>query len=598
MSRHPRDGYDGPNRRTVLKAAGAAGLFATSPLTAGLGAAYDGDTPLDIPKWEDPLPVPGVLAPTDTRGQTTEYDVALTEFDQLVLTSSMGMETTVWGYEGSYPGPTIEAQPGRHVEVKYDPSGLPNEHLLSDSVDGRVHGAGPPAPETRIVTHLHGGVVTDEDDGHPTAWVSPDGFTAADFEGIPNSPVRYKRSKEYPNDQEPATIWYHDHALGITRLNVYAGLAGFYIIRDRQENSLPSGMYEIPIVIQDRSFDVDGSLQYPDEFEPEFFGDVPVVNGKTYPVLEVEPRGYRFRFLNGSNNRVFNLKLRNEDAPAADAFADVPLFEQIGTDLGFLDAVAALGPDGDRESMLMGGAERFDVVVDFAGYEGRTFTLTNGAPTPYAGEPFAIDEENFPEVMQFRVTDTVTEEDDTVDLSGFLRSINRRYRPDPVDESGITRYMTLDSRESGSGLDSHFLNDTPFEDADEAGEVATPVLGTSEEWILANTTPDSHPIHLHLVDFEVVGRQNFDADGFEDAREAARDDPDTEEPNVADYLSGRVRGPAPSERGPKDTVLADNGEATVIRPAFTGFAGRYVWHCHILEHEDQEMMLPYEVVKE
>ncbi|WP_276282768.1 multicopper oxidase family protein [Halorussus caseinilyticus] len=498
----------------------------------------------------------------------------------------MGLDTTVWGYGGSYPAPTIEARPDRPVEVEYI-NNLPTDHLLS--VDERVHGAEPPAPESRTVTHLHGGVTGPRSDGYPEAWVDPNGNTAADFPAIHDSPVPHQQVKEYPNKQEPATLWYHDHALGATRLNVYAGLAGFYLLRDPMENSLPKGDYEVPIVIQDRSFNSDGSLQYSDgtddDYEAEFFGDVPVVNGKAYPYIEVEPRKYRFRFLNGSNGRVFNLNLRNETAPG------VPTMNQIATDLGFLDSVATIGPGGDQSSLLLGGAERADIVIDFSDFEGQTFTLTNNAPTPYAGETVPISESDMPEIMRFKVTDSVTEEDETIPLSRFLTQINKRYPEPDVTDSGTTRYMTLDTGtlEVAPGIeyDSHFLNRSQWTDEE---AVVQPTFGTSEEWVLANVTGDSHPIHLHLADFEVVGRRTFNAEAFDEARQAGED------PAVADYLEGPVIQPDPGEQGPKDTVLVNPNEAAIIRPAFTGFTGRYVWHCHILEHEDQEMMLPYEVV--
>ncbi|ODR79843.1 hypothetical protein BG842_03335 [Haladaptatus sp. W1] len=520
-----------------------------------------------------------MLTPTSRKAGTDRYEIELTEFDQTVLPTSMGKETTVWGYAGSYPGPTIEARPDRAVEVKWI-NNLPTDHLLS--VDQQVHGAEPPAPETRIVTHLHGAVTRPRSDGNPEAWVSPDGKTAAD------SDVDYQQVKEYPNGQEPATLWYHDHAMGITRLNVYAGLAGFYLLRDPMENSLPSGDYEVPIVIQDRSFNSNGSLFYPDgtddDFEAEFFGDVPVVNGKAYPYLEVEPRTYRFRFLNGSNGRVFNLKLQNETA------SGVPMMNQIATDLGFLESVATIGADGDHASLLLSGAERADIVVDFSGFEGQTFTLTNTAPTPYAGETVPISESDMPEIMQIKVNETESEESH-IPLSRFLTQINRRYPEPDVTESGTTRYMTLDTGtlEVAPGIeyDSHFLNQSLYTDEE---AVVQPTFGTSEEWVVANVTGDSHPVHLHLVDFEVIGRQTFNAEAFDEAREAGAD------PTVPDYLDGQVTKPGAGEAGPKDTVLVNPNEAAIIRPAFTGFTGRYVWHCHILEHEDQEMMLPYEVV--
>jgi spore coat protein A len=577
-----RHSYRNIGRRTVLKGAAAVGLFSTVPWSVGRVRALTGSTPASLTsdRWADPLPVPGVMTPASRRGGVDRYEIEMTEFDQQVLPASTGKTTRLWGYGGSYPAATIEARPGRGVEVEWI-NGLPETHLLS--VDDRIHGAEPPAPAVRTVVHLHGAVTGPEDDGYPEAWVAPDGTTD------PASPVPYKPVQEYPNEQEPATMWYHDHAIGITRLNVYAGLAGFYLLRNPVENSLPSGEFEVPILVQDRSFEADGSLYYPPgddaAYEAEFFGDVPVVNGKAYPFLEVEPRSYRFRLLNGSNGRTFDLALYNETTGSG---TDVPPMRQIGVDLGFLPEVVTLGPGGDVPSLLLSGAERADVIVDFSGFEGRTFTLTNDAEAPYTGQSAGSD---LPEIMQFRVTKPLSGPDDSVPPERFLEIVGRvidRYGFEPdVTDSEITRKMTLDSGEHG-GLDTHFLNLTLWDDP---AAVVRPTLDTSEVWELYNTTGDSHPIHTHLADFEVLDRQTFDAEGFVEARD---DDPDVD---PTDYLTaGTVRPPTPNNRVKKDTVLVNPNEVVRIRPAFTGAVGRYVWHCHILEHEDQEMMLPFEVV--
>jgi len=613
-----------PNRRTVLKAAGAAGLFATVPWSIGRVAAVTGDTPLALEdhKWEDELPRPGVLTPVSRRGGTERYEIELTEFDQTVLPTSIGLDTTLWGYEGTYPAATIEARPGRPVEVEYinnlnvdrDGDGVP-DHLLS--VDERVHGADHGAPAVRTVAHLHGGVVAPEDDGYPEAWVTPDGETVNSLPDVPDSEVEYKQPKEYPNDQKPGTLWYHDHALGITRLNVYAGLAGFYLLRDPLENTLPNGQYEIPILFQDRTFNDDGSLFYPlgdeDDYEAEFAGDIPVVNGKVYPRLTVEPRSYRFRLLNGSNNRTFNLRFYNEDT---DSYTDVPLMQQIGVDLGFLDEVVevgpggTVGPEGPIDSMLLSGAERADVIVDFRGYEGTTFTVRNDAEFPYAGENSGPDIESMGEMLQIHVEETGSR-GSNIPLQRFLDKINEKYQEPETTDSGITRTFTLDSAvftvESGEfeddELDSHFLDLSLWED-DEA--IVNPTLGTSEVWELYNTTGDSHPIHLHLVDFEVVERESFtwddgtdEGDAYQAAAQAFIDGETDSRPEIDEYvtLSGSSTGPNPNNRFHKDTVLVNPREVVRIKPDFTGFTGIYPWHCHILEHEDQEMMLPYEVVE-
>jgi spore coat protein A len=571
---HTREG--GLSRRTVLKGAAATGLFATVPWSTGRVRAVTGSTGLTIDRWVDPLPTPAVAAPVSKKGGVDHYEITVDQFHQQVLSSTgatAGLQTRVWGYGGSYPGPTIEARPGREVTVDWIVD-LPSDddHLLP--VDHRIHGAGDDRPAVRIVTHVHGADTAPENDGYPDAWASPSGVVD------PTSPVSYEQVKAYPNEQEPATMWYHDHAIGITRLNVYAGLAGFYLLRDPKENSLPSGAYEVPIVFQDRSFKDDGSLDYPpgddEEFEAEFFGDVPVVNGKTYPYLEVEPRSYRLRLLNGSNGRAFNMRLRNDTGTGA------PLLRQIGVDLGFVPAPVSIGPNGDLDSLTLSGAERADVIVDFAGFEGQTFTVTNDAETPYAG---ANDGTDMPELLQIRVGTAVTEPDDYPPLPVFLETIRRKYPRATAPFAG-TRYMTLDTGSvtvDGVDLDTHFLNDALWADPSAVEYVA---LDTSEDWVLANTTGDAHPIHLHLVDFDILERRAFDAAGFLAARDAGGD------PAVADYLGTTYPVPA-NEVGPKDTVTVYPDEAVTIRPSFTKYTGHYVWHCHILEHEDQEMMLPY-----
>ena len=616
-------------RRTVLKGAAAMGLFSTLPWSVGRVSAQAAETPLDFEghKWKDPLPRPGVMTPVSRKGGVDQYEIAMTEFQQQVLPSTMGDKpTTLWGYGGTYPAATIEARPGRKVEVTwknelgtdYRGDSRNGKHLLS--VDKRVHGADHGAPEIRTVVHLHGGVAAERDDGYSEAWVTPEGKTTDDFDEIPDSPVEYKQTKEYPNRQEPGTLWYHDHALGITRLNVYAGLAGFYLLREPEEDSLPSGEYEIPILLQDRSFTETGELFYPsgenDEFDAEFWGDVPVVNGKAYPYLEVEPRTYRFRFLNGSNGRTFNLKFYNEDT---ESYADVPTMEQIGVDLGFLDDVVTVGPGGMVPSLLLSGAERADVVVDFSDFEGEEFILDNGTGIPYAGEDFvprgdtSVDVD-MREMLKIKVTKNLSEPDDSIPSDRFLKLIGRKidrydFEP-PVTESGNTRTFTLDSTglevEEDVTYDSHFLDLSLWSDET---AVADPELNTSETWRFVNMTGDSHPIHLHLVDMEVLDRHEFrwldeeyDGDAaaaYGEAAEPYINGETADRPDWNDYVefTGVVTEPTPNNTIKKDTVLVNPNEMLRVNVDFSGFAGRFAWHCHILEHEDQEMMLPYEVVE-
>ena len=258
--------------------------------------------------YVDPLPIPPVIRATGISGEV--IDMEMRQFRQKVHRDLP--PTTLWGYNGTWPGPTIEAQRGKLLSVRWS-SNLPTSHLLP--IDHSIHGAESSLPSVRNVAHLHGACVLPDDDGYPEGW-----FTASGEHGPKFNP----RPSAYPNSQPAATLWYHDHCLGITRLNIYTGLAGFYLIRDEAEQSLnlPSGEFEIPLMLQDRLFHRDGSLFYPTMVNgpkehplwvQEFYGDFNCVNGKVMPFLEVEPRRYRFRILNAANSRFYHLRLFNAD---------------------------------------------------------------------------------------------------------------------------------------------------------------------------------------------------------------------------------------------------------------------------------------------
>ena len=344
------------NRRDFLKLCAAsvpamvvASQVGAEALQSGAATQPQYRKPSTLDPFIDPLPIPKRLTPHSSRKDKVEYRVRMMEFKHQM--HSQLPPTTAWGYEGQYPGPTIDAMSGVPVEVSWE-NRLPARHIFQ--VDPHIHGAMPPAPAVRTVPHLHGSRTRSESDGLPEKW-----FTSG-------KSARY----HYPNDQQAATLWYHDHALGITRLNVYAGLSGFYLLRDAHELSmnLPSGDYEIPLVLQDRLLDDNGQLTYVAYWDegapvpvgvwgPEFFGDLAVVNGAVYPHLDVEPCRYRFRVLNGSNARFYKLYLNLAEHPT-----DIPSlvkFHQIGSDGGFLSKPAEL------ERLLLGPAERADLIVDF-----------------------------------------------------------------------------------------------------------------------------------------------------------------------------------------------------------------------------------------
>ena len=526
-----------------------------------------------LAKFVDPLPIPSVLTPdTSLEAGIDLYAITMKPFSQKLHRDLP--PTVLWGYNGEYPGPTIEArstlphnviQPGRPVKVLYT-NMLPDTHLLP--VDRTLHcgpGTSSCEPLVRTVVHLHGGHTGSDSDGDPEAWGSP-GFAQ-------NSPSFLSTPFLYPNDQDASMLWYHDHALGITRLNVYAGLAGFYVIRDDQEDSLnlPKGPYEIPLLVQDRRLHAHGSLAYANGSEPpepqepspsivpEFFGDILLVNGKVWPYLEVEPRKYRFRLVNGSNSRFYELALSSHQA-----------FHQIGADGGLFNAPVRVS------RLVLAPGERADVVIDFSKRIGKHIILRNTARSPFPkGE--APHPNTIGQVMQFRVTKPLA----GLDMSQVpkilrpLRPISRLSPTAPArslvlveetDELGRLRPQL------GTADNGPLMWDAPVTER--------PTLHSTEVWTIINATEDAHPVHLHLAQFQIVSRQRFHAQDFVPGR------PETLR------VRGRAVGPDANEVGWKDTVRAYPGEVTRIVAKFD-MPGRYVWHCHILEHEDHEMMRPF-----
>jgi len=497
--------------------------------------------PIDLQPFIDPLPVPPVAQPISGEpGGEAHYEIAITEqFQQL---HSELPPTRVWGYNGLYPGPTIEAWRDETVTVTWindlrvaETGELRQQHALT--VDECLHGPNISGQTPLVVTHLHGGKVPPGSDGYPE-----DAFAPGE-----QSPVY-----TYPNIQPAATLWYHDHALGITRLNVMMGLAGFYLIRDDEEAALnlPGGEHEMPLVIQDRSFNSDGSLNYPEMWHEHFFGDVTLVNGKVWPYLEVERGKYRFRVLNGSNSRAYTLSLSSGAT-----------FWQIGSDLGLLEAPVPL-----TDVTLLPG-ERADLIVDFFAYPvGEEIVLTNSAPAPYPGVPGVG---VIPEVMKFIVTDEVG---DTDALPASLVDVPRIDEGEAVVEREFDLELmpNVHCPEHDSGMWT--IDGMMWDDITEF-----PELGSTEIWTWRNDSGISHPMHVHMVLSQVLDRQAID--------------PETGEP------TGPKIPPAPNEMGWKDTIDAPPGHVTRVIARFDGFTGLFAYHCHILEHEDHEMMRQFQVVE-
>lgn len=521
------------SRRLFLKQtmamAGAWTLQNRRPATA--------QRPLDpnlVEHFVDPLPIPPMVRPIGKMpvpGQPSlrvpYCRLAMREFTSKVHRDLK--PTRMWGFDAASPGPTLETRSGEGLLVEWV-NGLPHSHFLP--IDHGIHGAEAHQPEVRAVVHLHGGKVPPESDGYPENWY------------IPGKSATYY----YPNRQDAAMLWYHDHTLGINRLNIYAGLMGVFLLRDSVEDSLdlPRGRYEVPLVMCDRMFDRDGQLFYPTSENPqepwisEFSGEFMMVNGKLFPYLEVEPRPYRFRVLNGSNSRFFDLTLSNGQA-----------FHQIGSDQGLLAAPVVLS------HLQLAPGERADLIMDFQGHNGEQIILKNN--------PF--------DIMQLRVSRAAAPS--SYALPPTLRPIPR------IEESAALRTRELALIEVDDPVArpmQMLLNNARWIDP----ITEKPAIDSVEIWSLINTSDDSHPIHLHLVRFQVLDRRNFERLTYLNQGHIR--------------FTGPVTPPDPNELGWKDTVRAEAGMVTRIIVRFEGFIGRYVWHCHILEHEDNEMMRPFEVV--
>ena len=546
----------------------------------------------NLSKFTEALPIPPVL---DGTGGGKSFTIAARE--SMWKFHANLPATRTWGYWSGdtgigYLGPTIEAtrRPSDTVAtqltVKWvnelDDAFLPNDLTLPGAVM-----PGEPVP---IVTHLHGGENHPQFDGTPLQW-----FTAGGQKG----PHYITDTYTYYNEQLASMVWYHDHALGNTRTNVYAGLAGLYFIRDALDTGkpdnplgLPAGGYEIPLVLQDKTFNADGSLFYPTvgvvpsvhpQWVPEFFGDVAVVNAKIAPFAAVEPRRYRLRIVNGSQARFYNLKFTNTKN------GKIQTFHQIGTDGGLLRAPVAM------TMLLLAPGERADVIVDFTGLAGAQIQLKNDAKAPYPmGRGGQV-----VQLMAFNVTKPLNGTDTTTPAANLaLPAIPRLPAPSNTRVQHLSE--TLDPI-SGNPINLN-VEDAPYlSETTHLPDVTTkPKENDVEDWLLVNTTADTHPIHLHLVTFEVIDRRPFNVAAYTPGVTAGQ----------IPYSGGAV--PAmPNENGRKDTVKAHPGEVTRIRARFelpdegelvlppnVGVSNpQYVWHCHILEHEENDMMRAFEVVQ-
>ncbi len=516
------------DRRGVLRLGG--GLIAATALASGCENVPLGDRngitggtgstgrvlrsagPAPRP-FQVPLPVPPVLRPVRSDATTDYYEITETVGSAQIVP---GRSTSIWGYNGIFPGPTLVTRRGRAAAV--------------------LHRNRLPVP---VVVHLHGGVTPPGDDGYPTDFILPeDGSGAGAHAGhgghaMPGQVTQGSRTYRYPLDQPAATLWYHDHRMDFTGPQVYKGLAGFHLHHDAVEQALPlpSGERDIPLMICDRAFAEDGAFHYPsrdptlqgepgvtDNYMSGVLGDTILVNGAPWPVLEVDAVRYRFRILNASNARRYRLAL---DPPPRSGTA----FTQIGSDVGLL------GRPVTHDRIDIAQAERFDVVVDFAGYPvGTEVTLRNEFGSGGTGQ-----------VMRFRVVRAARDDSTVPERLAEVEPLSR-------SAASVTRHFDFDQRADGWAINGRTF-DTNRTDVRSS-------LGGVEIWQL--NTDAHHPIHLHLGHFQVLTRNG--------------------------------RPPGRYDQGWKDTVDVPTGTETEIIVRFTGYPGRYVFHCHNLEHEDMAMM--------
>jgi spore coat protein A len=645
--------------------------------------------PLLVAKYQNTLPnllTPGLFIDARSGGN---YAITMSQGLHNFGLGGAFVSTDAWGYHNStsaplwdnlglnYLGPTIVAKKDVSFSVNWD-NQLPVEHLLD--ADMTMHGAHESLMGgVKVQPHVHGGLTVASSDGNPFA---TDAFLGTE-------------TYTYRNAQSALTSWYHDHALGITRLNVYAGLAGFYIIRDNKDTGVgdnpntpaddnpldlpsnyfgvdyngnpgldPDAAYEFPIVIQDKTFDSSGKLYYPaipgdplagpgnrtvppvpginpvtgllnpfpgaptsPTMVPEYGGDVMIVNGVAWPKLDVEARTYRFRLLNGSDSRFYELKLPSGLN-----------FQVIGSDNGLLD-----GPAVPVRTLRMAPGERYDVIIDFSKQAGKTLTLSNVAGGQ-GSRPIFNDPQTTGQIMQFNVKKGAPSIPDPVSpqwkidlrpnetLPVWAKNANGTW----TSSVGTTTLPGAHALSVFEGLDPYgrifphlgTVNEGSLLWEDPDGEVRAKDAETvkADQYTLFeiyNTTPDAHPIHLHGTEFQILERQNFKAtlqlknldlitEGgmmMMPAQGASFVDTNKNGSVYDDItLFGSPKPVAPYERGFKDTAIVDPGErilvvakydSALLNPANetdSAAAGKYVWHCHILSHEDHEMMRPLQVL--
>ena len=607
-----------PTRREFIQwsAASGAGLVVGGGLLTGPArAAPGGSVAGRLTPYLDAMPLLADNAIDAISGGSVDLSAALISrkvHSQLPATRLFGYlragGPAADSVDASYLGPVILANSGTPVSARYVNDLAPDDYLQVFTNNGSSYAQFNPfrPAQARILTHLHGGLLAGADDGNPYATPGAFGSGQTQTATYPNAGVNSDGS---PYLHPASLLWYHDHLLGDTRMNVVAGLAGAYLLRDvfdTGDNPLlsgPVGRYELPLVVQDRQFNADGSLLYPvappelnGPWIGEYFGDLMLVNGKIWPSLTVEPAVYRLRVLNGCNARILSLRIvRSNDQP-------VPTYI-IGAEGGLLPAGSPIA----TRRLVMAPAERFDVICDFRGLAGQTLYIRNTNPP----NPVSTPAPALATVMRITVKPTASS-DAPMTIPG-LESLQYPLMQKAVSDltglgppalSGGTvpgRVITLNEIGAETANWELNLNARPYGDPDDPTPMVEQLRWNHiEDWYFVNTTGDTHPMHTHLFTFTVMGRYNLNVTGLVAAFGGPNGVPQLDATQLAPFLTSKLIAPPPEETGLKDTVKTNPGQVTVVRAKFTppttAFVDgqlttqKYVHHCHIVEHEDNDMM--------
>ncbi|MGV9361881.1 multicopper oxidase family protein [Amycolatopsis sp. NPDC003731] len=606
---------DSVDRRTFLTAAGvvagAALAGPSAPRTASAATAPPVAPHFGLTKFLDPLRIPPVIQAHSRRYQG---DLTVTMTTARTRLHSQLQESTLWTYEGHFPGPTIEVRSGKRLRVAWanelrgtvplvavrapyavpTPANQPGYRAADGSLPAGVElieGVAELPPWN--VVHLHGALTNAGNDGWAHNGISP-GHT---------------QLTEYPNHQAATALWYHDHAMAVTRFNVHSGLAGLYLIRDDEEDRLrlPGGDHEIPLVLADRNFDTDpatgaltGRLLFKFQYLPASGTTAPVtgpftlVNGGIWPHLDVDARWYRFRVLNTANGRYFRLDLVDEAGVVHNDAVRIA-----GTDAGLLPAPAAVPAGG----LTLTPAERADLLIDFSRFPGQRLRLVNtGASIEPDIMEFRVESRRRPE--PFRVparlsasyarVERVPEDHDEVFVATTPPGVAGRPHPEMWELKEITDPAELPARFPAEGVlqvtDPVLGRVRTFRRVARMFDDATTIFVDRGRWVVWNFFQlggAPHPMHIHMARLQLLTRSKFaDLSAF-------------------DIAAGGTTRPLPApaagrpverhEEGWKDTFDVWAGDWIRVAGRFEEATGSFMYHCHILDHEDEGMMRPFVV---